>query len=116
MITDVARIEHILEAIKRIRGFVAGANRDSFLSNPAIQDAVAYNITIIGEAVRCMSDEFKAAHPDVPWKQIHTMRNILIHDYLRTDVDQLWRVVQNDLDDLNAKLDAIKSSASQSPQ
>ena len=82
MITDVARIEHILEAIKRIRGFVAGANRDSFLSNPAIQDAVAYNITIIGEAVRCMSDEFKAAHPDVPWKQIHTMRNILIHDYL----------------------------------
>ena len=116
MTTDAARIEHILESIGRIRGFVAGVNRESFLSNPAIQDAVAYNITIIGEAVRCMSDEFKATHPDVPWKQIRAMRNILIHDYMRTDVDQLWSVIENDLDDLFAKMNKVKADSSQPTQ
>jgi uncharacterized protein with HEPN domain len=51
----------------------------------------------------------------VPWKQIRAMRNILVHDYVRTDVDQLWLVVENDLDDLTAKMTAAKDSAHSSP-
>ena len=85
-------------------------DRGAFYANQTVQDAIAYNITIIGEAVRCVSDETKSAHPEVPWKQIRAMRNILIHDYLRTDVDALWNVIQNDLDDLVRKLEAVQAS------
>lgn len=111
MTSDLDRIQHVLDAIVRIKGFVSGMDGDAFRLNPAVQDAVAYNITIIGEATRCISDTFKEAHPDVPWKQIRAMRNILVHDYVRTDVDQLWLVVENDLDDLTAKMTAAKESA-----
>ena len=115
MTSDLDRIQHVLDAIARIRRFTSGMDQDSFVSNPAVADAVAYNIMIVGEATRCISDAFKEAHPDVPWKQIRAMRNILVHDYVRTDVDQLWLVVENDLDDLTAKMTAAKDSAHSSP-
>ena len=115
MTSDLDRIQHVLDAIARIKRFSAGMDRDSFCSDPTVADAVAYNIMIIGEATRCISDAFKEAHPDVPWKQIRAMRNILVHDYVRTDVDQLWLVVENDLDDLAAKMTAAKESAPSSP-
>ncbi len=110
MIPDAERIEHVLGAIRRIKGFVVGMDHGSFLANQTVQDAIAYNITIIGEAVRCISDETKTAHPDVPWKQIRAMRNILIHDYLRTDVEALWNVIQNDLDNLVRMMETVKAS------
>ena len=114
MIPDAERIEHILGAIQRIKGFVVGMDRDAFHANPTVQDAIAYNITVIGEAVRCVSDETKSAHPEVPWRQIRAMRNILIHDYLRTDVEALWNVVQNDLDNLVRMLESVKAVLSKS--
>ncbi len=108
MMSDADRIQHVLDAIARIKGFVEGMDQAAFVGNPAVQDAVAYNITVIGEATRCITDAFKGAHPEVPWRQIQAMRNILVHDYLRTDVEQLWLVTQNDLDDLAKKLTAAK--------
>lgn len=110
MIPDAERIEHVLNAIRRIKSFVVGMDRGAFLANQTVQDAIAYNITIIGEAVRCISDETKTAHPAVPWKQIRAMRNILIHDYLRTDVDALWNVIQNDLNELVRMMETVKDS------
>ena len=115
MIPDADRIEHVLSAIQRIKGFVVGMDENAFRANPTVQDAIAYNITIIGEAVRCVSDETKSAHPEVPWKQIRAMRNILIHDYLRTDVDALWNVVQNDLDNLVRMLESVKAAIVPTP-
>ena len=115
MIPDAERLEHVLGSIRRIKGFVVGMDRDSFCANHAVQDAVAYNITIIGEAVRCISDGTKTMHPEVPWKQIRAMRNLLIHDYLRTDVDALWNVIQNDLGDLERMMESVKATIPSSP-
>ena len=115
MISDAERIEHILGAVRRIKGFVVGMDRDAFSANQTVQDAVAYNITIIGEAVRCVSDETKSAHPEVPWKQIRAMRNLLIHDYLRTDADALWNVIQNDLDNLERMMESVKTTIPSTP-
>ncbi len=109
MISDSDRIQHVLDAIARIKGFVEGMDRATFVGNPVVQDAVAYNITVMGEAARCISEAFKGAHPEVPWSQLQAMRNILVHDYLRTDVEQLWLVTRNDLDDLAQKLTAAKN-------
>ena len=110
MMSDADRIQHVLDTIARIKGFVAGMDQVDFLGNLAVQDAVAYNITVIGEATRCITDVFKSAHPEIPWRQIQAMRNILVHDYLRTDVEQLWLVTKTDLDDLSQKLMEAKDS------
>ncbi len=50
MMSDADRIQHVLDAIARIKGFVEGMDQAAFVGNPAVQDAVAYNIMVIGEA------------------------------------------------------------------
>lgn len=50
MMSDTDRIQHVLDAIARIKDFVEGMDQAAFVGNPAVQDAVAYNIMVIGEA------------------------------------------------------------------
>jgi uncharacterized protein with HEPN domain len=62
-------------------------DRETFLSDEKTIDAVARNLEIIGEAVRQLSDDFKNAHPDIPWNQIGGMRNRIVHEYFRLDLE-----------------------------
>ena len=54
-----------------------------------------------------MSDRFKAAHPDIPWRQMTGMRDILVHSYDHVDLDEVWRVVTADLKELIAALEPL---------
>jgi uncharacterized protein with HEPN domain len=58
---------------------------------------VIHHLQIIGEAVRGITADFKAAHPEIPWSDIIGMRNILIHHYFGIDRDAVWKVVEHDL-------------------
>ena len=74
------------------------------------QDAVSYNFLIIGEAANQISDGMRAAHPEIPWRVIVGMRNVLIHDYVQTNYNLVWQTVRNDLPKLREQLLAIKTS------
>ncbi len=76
---DRQRLEDILEAIERIEKYASGG-RESFDRDELVQTWIVHHLQIIGEAARGLSDEFRSAHPDVPWAQIAAMRNILVHD------------------------------------
>ena len=67
-------------------------------------------LQIIGEAVARLSDSLKEKHPEVPWRQIIAMRNILVHDYFAVDVDEVWAVVEHELPGLKSKIDSILQS------
>jgi uncharacterized protein with HEPN domain len=54
-------------------------------------------IQIIGEAARCISDEFKQRHPEIPWRRIIGMRHHLVHEYFNIDIEQIWQVVEVDI-------------------
>ena len=69
--------------------------------------AVIRWVEIIGEAARGVSEELRQAHPEVPWRQMVAMRNVLIHGYFDIDVDLVWSVAQNDLPKLGAQVRAI---------
>ena len=86
----------ILEAIRKIKRYTA-SGRQPFFTNSMAHDAVVRNIEIIGEATRALTQEFKDAHPEIPWRKIVGMRNILIHEYFRVDLEAVWTVVENDL-------------------
>ena len=81
-----------------------------FLESSMIQDAVIRNFEIIGEATKCLSPELKAAYPDIPWKQIAGLRDILIHDYLKINLNRVWGVIEQDLSQLKQTVEEMLQS------
>ena len=106
-------LEDILESIGKIEHYVSDLTAMKFADNSAMQDAVMRRLEIIGEAVKHLSDELKASQPNIPWKDIAGMRDILIHEYAGVQLGRIWRTVQNDLPPLKT---AVKKMLGKSDQ
>jgi uncharacterized protein with HEPN domain len=92
--SDRERLLDILDAIERIRR-QAARGRGAFDRDEVVQTAVIRWVEIIGEAVRGLSPQLRNAHPDVPWRQIVAMRNIVVHGYFDVDAEAIWSTVEN---------------------
>ena len=97
---------HILECIERIESYTAGG-KDVFLASSMQQDAVMRNLEIMGEATKHLSQELRDSHSQVPWRRVAGLRDVLIHDYLSVDVNELWNIVERDLTPLKQGVAAI---------
>lgn len=73
---------------------------EAFELDSKTQFAVLYSITILGKAVKRLSVEFRAAHPRIEWKQIAGIRDKLVHDYRKTNIPVVWRVLQVNIPEL----------------
>lgn len=62
-----------------------------------IFDAICRNLEIIGEAAGKVEPEFRAAHPEIPWRQMISARNILIHNYDGIEPAIVWAIVERDI-------------------
>src|SRR5438552_227216 len=102
---DNAYLEDILEAAKAIRRFTHGVLLDEFKQNEEKYEAVNRKFEIIGEAASRLSPEVKTLFPEVPWKFVTAMRNILIHDYDDVDLNIVWDTAQRDLPPLILRLE-----------
>lgn len=74
-------LKHILESISLIERYTHNLTEAQFLASVVKQDLVTRRLEIVGEAVRNLPQEFRDAHPDVPWNSAMATRNILIHHY-----------------------------------
>jgi uncharacterized protein with HEPN domain len=101
--SDRERLLDILEAIERINRQTA-LGRARFEEDEVVQTAVVRWIEIVGEAVRGLSNELREAHPEIPWRQIVAMRNIVVHVYFELDADAVWLAIEQDLPKLEAKV------------
>ena len=68
------------------------------------QDAVIRNMEILGEAAKNLSEDFRAAHPNVPWKNMAGARDRLIHHYFGVNLDIVWQIVSTELSKVNEKI------------
>lgn len=82
-------LAHILECIQKIERFTAGG-RERFLADELVQDAVLRNFEVIGEAAKRLDDAYRAAHPEIPWRSLAGLRNVLIHQYEGVDLERVW--------------------------
>ena len=106
MRSDRERLLDILDAVERIEA-QAARGRAAFAEDELAQTAVIRWVEIVGEAARGLTEELRQAHPEVPWRQMVAMRNVLIHGYFDVDIDLVWSVAQNDLPKLGAQVRAI---------
>jgi len=84
--------------------FVQGLTKDAFLDDIKTQSSVLYQLTVMGEAVKRLSQDFRAQHPEAPWVLIAGMRDHLIHGYDIVDWDEVWNTATRDVPALLAVL------------
>lgn len=82
-----AKYNHILAEWKR----------GTFDGSSLIQSAVIRQLAVIGEATKRLSDSLRTEHPDIPWKKIAGMRDIMIHAYDHIDIDAVWNAATRDI-------------------
>lgn len=106
MSTVQVYLEDILEAINRIANYTRDG-REAFDADTRTQDAVARNFEIIGEVVKRLPEELLAKQPDIPWRAIAGFRDVLIHDYARIDLDEVWLTIERDLPPLKQAIQTL---------
>lgn len=104
---DVVRLRHMLDAAVEAMEFIEGCTRGDLNTNKMLSRALVRDIEIIGEAASKVSAGSQKECPSLPWPNIISMRNRLIHGYFDIDLDRVWDTVIDDLPPLIAELRRI---------
>jgi len=107
MSRDEVYLHDILESARLATEYARGKTREQFLADVQLQDAVLRRLVILGEAARRVSDAGRQAHPDLPWREMIGIRNIVVHEYDDVDLVMVWDAVTKDLPPLVKALDKL---------
>ncbi len=109
-------LEDIIEASDEISKYTNNVAQDEFVRDSMRYNATIRMISVIGDAITNLEKGFKEKYPQVPWQQIKDMRNILIHEYWQTDLDQVYLSATKEVPELRHLvqeiLDRLTSSKS----
>jgi uncharacterized protein with HEPN domain len=108
---DRLYLHHMLERCHRITRFV-GPGRAAFMQSEELQDAVIRNVEVIGEAAKRVSSGARGRLPSLDWKSICGMRDVLIHDYIGVDLEEVWNVASARIPELQAVLEQFLAGES----
>ncbi|MEK6629819.1 MAG: HepT-like ribonuclease domain-containing protein [Acidobacteriota bacterium] len=103
---DRVYLQHILRCIARIEVYTT-AGRESFFGSSLIQDGVIRNLQILAESTQRLSEHVKSVCVGVDWKALAGFRNVLVHDYLGIDLEQVYRVVEQDVPNLRLACETV---------
>jgi uncharacterized protein with HEPN domain len=104
---DKVRIQHIYDAILDIESYTQNVEIDEFLNNSMMRFACVKQIEIIGEASNHISADFRARFKEIEWREIVSLRNILVHEYFGIVNRIIWGIIQKDIPDLKVKIENI---------
>jgi uncharacterized protein with HEPN domain len=103
---DAIYLRHVLEAIRRIEENTASGHA-AFMSSHTLQDAVLRNLQTMAEATQRLSEDTRSAVTAIDWRALAGFRNVLVHNYLGIDLEQIWTIVQRDVPPLKEAASAL---------
>ena len=109
MLTDLQRIEHMIETADSLLQFSANLTLVEYAASLEKQYAVKFAFVMLGEDAARISDDIQNKYPDIPWRNIKGLRNIVAHAYNKTDDEIIWGTVTNDIEPLRKRLLQIKT-------
>ena len=103
-------LEDIRDAIAKVEKYTAGLPWEDFVGNEEKVDAVVRNLEILGEAAKHVPAHMRSKHPEVEWRKIAGLRDMLIHKYFGTDLEIVWDIIGNKLPTLKSQILSILDS------
>lgn len=111
---DPAYIKDMLDASKDVMMFIKGVSRNKFLKDKKLQAAIERKLEVIGEAARLVTEGLRNSHPEIPWRSVIALRNIIAHDYGDVEQEKIWDIAEKRIPEMIEKLDAILPPAPRS--
>ena len=96
-------LKDILEAIEHIEKYAAKGENE-YSQNELIQKWMIYHLQIIGEAASKISNEIQVKYASIPWSQIVSLRNIIVHEYFGIDLEEIWNTITIDIPNLKVEV------------
>ncbi|MGD0092802.1 MAG: HepT-like ribonuclease domain-containing protein [Planctomycetota bacterium] len=112
---DGTYLLHIRECMRRVQDSTAGG-KEAFWENLQAQDAVLRNLQTLGESSQRLPKSLKDKRPEIDWRAIGSFRNILVHDYLGVNLDEVWEIVTLDLPKLRVAILALSAELGLPPE
>jgi len=97
---DRGRLEDIVKYAQNVNVIISGISYEEFTKDIRIYYSVMKNIEVIGEAANMLTRHFRETHAELPWRQIVSMRNVLVHGYAQVSDADLWQTATNDIQPL----------------
>lgn len=105
---DKANLLSIVDAVESILEYTQGiASATEYHQNRVVFDATLMNFIVIGEMIDRISPELKERRPEVDWQKAKDFRNLVAHDYLGIDAEEVWQIIHNHLPKLRTSLQRI---------
>ena len=111
---SLLRVDLVLKHIDEVLNDVDGISLDTLRKSSLLLRAVSFSLAQIGEQMNQLEKIFGEKYPNLPWKNARVMRNIIVHDYGRADVDQIYSTITNDLPALKTAFIEIENNETKS--
>ena len=108
------RLQDIVESIDEILQRTAAMEFEDFTTNRTIVKAVLYDLGIIGEAARNIPSDIQWRYPQIPWRLMGDMRNVIFHEYFQVELKLVWRTIQQKLPLLRSQLQEVLENEAES--
>jgi uncharacterized protein with HEPN domain len=113
---DSVYLRHIMDAFVQIERYTEGVSHDEFIKNSLIQDGVIRQLEVMGEASRNLSEDMRNEYPHIPWRQMISLRNRMIHAYFNVNLQIIWEIIQGDIPNLKKDIKHVLEIQGQKSQ
>jgi uncharacterized protein with HEPN domain len=104
---EASYLKDILRSATRVDAITAASSEAAFIADEVLPAAVLHHLTVIGEAINRLSPELRDRHPEVPWRQIVSVRHRIVHAYFDLDLQIVWTAAADEIPALRLQIASI---------